>query len=594
MRLEEPKWKEANQNQDGLLFFSQRLDEMLFDYSIDLYKAPILNTHLLIREYISVYNDKSVDNKYLKWILEELCFSLRQDLILTKYWGKDNIAQAIHTLNELGANSVISFIKYLNHIMGNNQYLSWCKDYADSIISKYNEKKKIERLLRCLVPELVGAGYSPRFIRWYNRKCILFAATPSFHDFISRFDCKEREYSVYIAAEKWITSFAELLNSRLSFTFESDDNFISFRTNTVRSRPSDDHVILHIDGIKALDDQTAAIAAFKKINLFLRFYTAVDNKTTPQFLDTAMVIEKACQSPSFVSFGISEYNVIQGMKIKEASRYTEHLITKLMSQARCSLNTLLRAVDLHNYSLKSSDYNGGFLNLWSALEVLSIKTMGENDLSQVSASILPILGLNFFSATVSDLTDQIKSALPDTSFKRLLDQINYGDSWEEKVASLLFLEEYANLRDNLEHQLILYPVIRYRIHILSENAGNRKLLLGLCNRYITRVSWHLSRIYRARNSIVHSGATPTYIRNLGEHLHYYFDALLMECLSRLCDEPQLCTVENAILDAKLSYDVLEKTLQEKGPLTPDLIPQLIHPNFAKPSTVDDCHSCCDS
>jgi len=42
------QWDNIDGRLDGLLYFSQRLDEMLFHYTVDLYKAPVLNTHLLL------------------------------------------------------------------------------------------------------------------------------------------------------------------------------------------------------------------------------------------------------------------------------------------------------------------------------------------------------------------------------------------------------------------------------------------------------------------------------------------------------------------------------------------------------------------
>ena len=70
MKLSAPRWDNTNGDLDGLLYFGQRLDEMLFDFSIDLYKAPVLNTHFLLTEYISVYKNAEIDNKYLIIILE--------------------------------------------------------------------------------------------------------------------------------------------------------------------------------------------------------------------------------------------------------------------------------------------------------------------------------------------------------------------------------------------------------------------------------------------------------------------------------------------------------------------------------------------
>ena len=72
MKLSLPRWDNTNGDLDGLLYFAQRLDEMLFNFSIDLYKAPVLNTHSLLVEYISIYNNTEIDNKYLSVVLEEL------------------------------------------------------------------------------------------------------------------------------------------------------------------------------------------------------------------------------------------------------------------------------------------------------------------------------------------------------------------------------------------------------------------------------------------------------------------------------------------------------------------------------------------
>ena len=60
MKLSSPRWDNTNGDLDGLLYFAQRLDEMLFNFSIDLYKAPVLNTHSLLVEYISIYNNTEI------------------------------------------------------------------------------------------------------------------------------------------------------------------------------------------------------------------------------------------------------------------------------------------------------------------------------------------------------------------------------------------------------------------------------------------------------------------------------------------------------------------------------------------------------
>ena len=44
-------WKDISDLQ-GMLFFGQRMDELLFHYSMDTYKTPTLNIKLLLREYL--------------------------------------------------------------------------------------------------------------------------------------------------------------------------------------------------------------------------------------------------------------------------------------------------------------------------------------------------------------------------------------------------------------------------------------------------------------------------------------------------------------------------------------------------------------
>ena len=101
MKLSLPRWDNTSGDLDGLLYFAQRLDEMLFNFSIDLYKAPVLNTHSLLVEYISIYNNTEIDNKYLSVVLEELNDALAKDPVINKYWGKDNIVKVQNAFRSL-------------------------------------------------------------------------------------------------------------------------------------------------------------------------------------------------------------------------------------------------------------------------------------------------------------------------------------------------------------------------------------------------------------------------------------------------------------------------------------------------------------
>jgi hypothetical protein len=84
-------WNNINQC-ESLLFFAQRLDEILFDYSLDTYKPAALNAPFLCKEAlmtISEIEKGNIDKNNLVPILEELEWSIKND----------SIAKRIITLN---------------------------------------------------------------------------------------------------------------------------------------------------------------------------------------------------------------------------------------------------------------------------------------------------------------------------------------------------------------------------------------------------------------------------------------------------------------------------------------------------------------
>ena len=70
-------------------------------------------------------------------------------------------------------------------------------------------------------------------------------------------------------------------------------------------------------------------------------------------------------------------------------------------------------------------------------------------------------------------------------------------------------------------------------------------------KYRKRVSWHIYRLYRVRNAIVHAGESHKRIQVLGEHLHIYVDAIIMELMIKLATDPHLNSIEDVLIDTEL-------------------------------------------
>lgn len=121
MKLSIPTWY-PQVELDGLLYFAQRLDEMLFHYTIDLYKAPVLNTHLLLTEYLGLLYNKEIGDKYLSYILDEIKLSLTKDPVVNRYWGRDNTTKVVQTLKNSSKQVQSSMIDYIYRIFGGEEY----------------------------------------------------------------------------------------------------------------------------------------------------------------------------------------------------------------------------------------------------------------------------------------------------------------------------------------------------------------------------------------------------------------------------------------------------------------------------------------
>jgi ribosomal protein S20 len=205
--------------------------------------------------------------------------------------------------------------------------------------------------------------------------------------------------------------------------------------------------------------------------------------------------------------------------------------------------------------------------------------MGGNDLEQVTGTLLPVLQNKYYQSTVKDFVCKIKAALGSDAFTDLLSKIENGQSDIDKMARFLFLEKYNSLREDYAKMLSEFPVLRYRMHYLSEAAKEKKILLSLSEKYKQRVEWHLSRIYRTRNSLVHSGKAPRNIRYLGEHLHFYVDSLMLESFKKLSCGVQFCVVDNALLDSLLACEIMKKQLNNRDVLGEEDISEIINPIF---------------
>lgn len=293
---------------DGVLYFAQRLEEMLFNYTIDLFRMPLLNTHGLTKEYCVVAQKvkKQEIREYQRAVVfDEFIESFKNDIVIKECWGQNNIDRIQKSFGSSSDQEKYDTIAYLNATFDNGKYYYWCVETIKKYSKLPKQKKKMESALRCWIPEILSMGYNSDYI--YNElKRHFFSNNKitcnSVADFLDIFDFEAHEYSVYFSVSKISLKFKEILEKRIRLRFDDDGNFSDFKKDR-------DKVIVYFEKIKAPCPNIAAEIAYSRLDLFFSFYKFVGNKRFFSIQKKAMIIEKE-QLPIFVDAHKFSYKII--------------------------------------------------------------------------------------------------------------------------------------------------------------------------------------------------------------------------------------------------------------------------------------------
>lgn len=433
------------------------------------------------------------------------------------------------------------------------KYGKWCVTYIKEIVPQEQEKKKIERALKCFVPELIGRGYSGEYIYHYVRKIFFERPVDSIevlNVFLDRFDFKRKEYTVYVPIKKSVLNFKEILEHRLGAELGVFQEASDLRYKSSR------YILVKLS-LKDYDERAVADQAYRNLNLFFKYYNFLGNEKQDWITNICKVSSEQGGN-AFVEMRPLCFRRYVVEKDKVATgRMTETVISMLVFDSQEALYYIDRAVVMHNTAISERNLSNGFLNLWSALEVLFVESQSKSKLNDVEAKLIPILQKDYVSEIFGQLEDYLEENMGEAYVENLKEEVTEynDDTW---LAELLILDEYEGCRTKIKNDLKEYPVLRSRISQVSSIFKTKKSALNEIERYTQRVKWHLRRLYRTRNAIIHSGEEAKNIKLLGEHLHSYLDCCLYEIITKLADRRNM---DAALMDIVLSTELMLKSLK---------------------------------
>jgi hypothetical protein len=568
-------WKDKFSH-DGMLFCAQRIEEMLMFFTSHLYKVPVLNTYLLICEYITTYGlvkKGATHESNLKIIVDEFCDSLKNDIVIKEHISNYQIEYFSQHLNELSQENQKKFMVYLFHKF--SSYSIWCGETVKKYANQEKDKKKIEKALRCYIPMLIRGGYDQSYIYHYCKRTFSsrdINDTSPIDTFVDNFDFNKHSYEIRFRADKKVYNFRDILEQRLKINIVNES---TSHTNTNGS-------ILLSENVKAKDPESAAHMVYQHFDIFTRYYKFLGNREGGWCDRKALVYDENGNRIIQTDFGPSEFRFSQDYDDETLGKSSERIITSLLKNAnRNDFRKVDKLIVTHNQAIDSNNNRNAFLNLWSAIEIIGASDDRSNSkIVTILRSVVPILKRNYINIVIHELHDYLKANLGINEYNSLLNSIKQDGEEEYKLACLIILEEHEDVRKSAYQMLTHYPLIRSRISQLHEDIfKDKKKYLAELLRYGQRIEWHIQRLYRTRNLIIHSGDEPNDIVYLGEHLHEYVDELVSEILERITQSDSLTSIDNVIIDSQAFIDrISSKEFQKNQKFTEDDVKLIFYRN----------------
>ncbi len=216
---------------------------------------------------------------------------------------------------------------------------------------------------------------------------------------------------------------------------------------------------------------------------------------------------------------------------------------------------LENSLEQHSLALSSTEQKASLVGIWTAFECLVGSDKRASNVKRIVDWIAPIITLRRVEKITRYLAvcchEYYKSKIrhPSQPFTRssfyyfsprdILDAVT-GHKENDLVVPLL--------QDISDH-----PLLRYRICNAWQRFHNSKTVKRDLVASRQNLSWHLERIYRARNLTVHQGMTPPFVSELVDHAQHYFTRCMTRVLADL-REHSSWTVRTALEHQKQRFE----------------------------------------
>lgn len=536
MRIPEAAWV-SDPRYGTLLYFCQIVEEMFWHGTRDSYRPPSLDPYHRSVELSKVHADlreaSLPSSQILAPVFDEFISFVGRDLAVKKYYG-DAWKIVSHYLRDKQGNveSKISAIKLFERVL-EGTYLRKCRDEIESYAG--NAKPKDKLAYRVLAGNyfsfLLNVGHSPEHIYFHTQRHffereLVHNPTRELQDFFRFFPGRESDYKVFVSVSPEMqTILAGIDGVNTAATLPKP--MMQRHAKLIHELGSP---ISEFSNIKAFDGPGAWSETARLLSLTRALaYTgkpAVELGWKPvMIISTADHLQGSAFSEPVTPLR-RRYRVSSGDADKTIGERRAIISrTNLTDQDR---NRLLNAITGYADAFHSESPATQLVSLWSSLEgllpspILDIPRI-QSFLRDVCAAQQDLYLENKFSWLYVDLIKLYRD-----EFTRALEPVTEYQEGVAKLFAALCFEQHDKVRARLGILCAQAPLATQRMFELYDAAKTCGSLYGTVINHLEKVRWHLLRIYRERNRIVHranpSKNVSSLIVNLNEYILVCLDA----------------------------------------------------------------------
>ena len=529
----------------NMLFFSQLVNELLFDYSIPSNRISTLNSHYLVLDAMSAIQSierRGVPEGTLKPIIEELYCELDKDVIFENKEPLDYFLKLqggntpqIAKPQDLNYNDGKKCVQAINSVFfDKNKYFELLKDSIIENVksNKSEEQQKLFRLTKSLLTELMNSGYSLKYIYVVMEKLFwnpeqVIDSTDRIDDFFAFFDYEMKKYTIVFKV-KWLkmNPFISHLEGMDFSDSLPEDIAEKIDKRFINKKSDEKFIVLEKSDLDPYSAAETAISMIEDNTAVYRLYNhsyRYDIKTADyRSLDDEKAYKKgkSIQAVEHIRMP-KEEQIVDSINLA-----AESIMGLAMNGYYGDFKSIMNAVKYHAHSLDSSAEENQLLDLWAIFEsVLDISNKHTSDrIIQICDYLVPILKYKYLYSLFNQLAEDIRS----------YDITWYGEFVEsckdkneiQSIAEFVLLDEYKSCREDFYAKCDEFPLLKERIVYYNKILTSKQNVYSYVEKHANRVLWQVMRIYRNRNLIIHNADKMPYLKLLIENLHSYVDEFI--------------------------------------------------------------------